>query len=207
MVAKYLVRTVEDPSDDEACEQMILARRMRVSDSAMPASIFPRHVVPGVGTYQESPRAVYPSDHALVPHGFSVILNAPAVFFRFTAVASPRRHLKAADAWGADVSGAKDADAVSILADRIAWFMERLGVPNGLHAVGYTSSDIPALVAGTLPQHRVTTLSPRVAIDRHRPSRGRTKVMTKSNARISPADASVPHHPLMPNPLNTAGPR
>ena len=44
-----------------------------------------------------------------------------------------------------------------------SWFMQRLEVPNGLKAVGYTSSDIPALVAGTLPQHRVTKLSPRPA--------------------------------------------
>jgi hydroxyacid-oxoacid transhydrogenase len=39
--------------------------------------------------------------------------------------------------------------------------MQRLKVPNGLHEVGYGSGDIPALVEGTLPQHRVTKLSPR----------------------------------------------
>ena len=41
--------------------------------------------------------------------------------------------------------------------------MQQLHVPNGLRAVGYSSSDIPALVEGTLPQHRVTKLSPRPA--------------------------------------------
>ena len=41
--------------------------------------------------------------------------------------------------------------------------MQLLEVPNGLSAVGYSREDIPALVRGTLPQHRVTKLSPRPA--------------------------------------------
>ena len=41
--------------------------------------------------------------------------------------------------------------------------MQRLKVPNGLRSVGYTKADIPALVQGTLPQARVTKLSPRPA--------------------------------------------
>jgi hydroxyacid-oxoacid transhydrogenase len=104
----------------------------------------------------------YVSDHALVPHGFSVILNAPAVF-RYTASANPERHLEAAHALGVDVSRCQAADAGRILSDRITWFMQRLKTPNGLREIGYTSADIPALVEGTLPQHRVTKLSPRPA--------------------------------------------
>jgi hydroxyacid-oxoacid transhydrogenase len=104
----------------------------------------------------------YDADHAIVPHGVSVILNAPAVF-RFTAMCGPDRHLEAAAALGANIGGVRKEDAGIVLAERIAWFMQRLRVPNGLAAIGYTSSDIPALVEGTLPQHRVTKLSPRPA--------------------------------------------
>ena len=104
----------------------------------------------------------YAIDYPLVPHGFAVIVNSPAVF-RFTAPTCPQRHLRATEVLGADCSGAKDEDAGAILADRIVSLMRQLGAPNGLSALGYDRQHIPALVEGTLPQHRVTKLSPRAA--------------------------------------------
>ena len=102
----------------------------------------------------------YGSDHPIIPHGMSVILNAPAVF-RFTAPANPEKHLYAARLMGVDVSNANPQEAGELLARAIVDLMRRTGLPNGLSAVGFGPDDVPRLVAGTLPQHRVTKLSPR----------------------------------------------
>jgi hydroxyacid-oxoacid transhydrogenase len=104
----------------------------------------------------------YPSARPLVPHGMSVILNAPAVF-RFTAPADPERHLRAAALLGADTRGAAAEDAGELIATTLIALIRRIGLPNGLAALGYGEADLDALVAGTLPQHRVTRLSPRPA--------------------------------------------
>ena len=163
MVAQFLLRAVEDPSDDEARANMLLAASYAGVGFGNAGVHLPHGMSYPVSGLVKSYRAPgYLTDHPLVPHGVSVILNAPAVF-RFTASANPARHLQAAEALGADVSRAAADDAGRILADRITWYMQRLKVPNGLRDIGYASADIPALVEGTLPQHRVTKLSPRPA--------------------------------------------
>lgn len=163
MVARYLVRAVEDPSDDEARAQMVLAASYAGVGFGNAGVHLPHGMSYPVSGMVKSYRAPgYGPGHPLVPHGFSVILNAPAVF-RYTAAANPQRHLEAAEALGADVARARPEDAGRILSDRITWFMCRLKTPNGLREVGYTNQDIPALVEGTLPQHRVTKLAPRPA--------------------------------------------
>ena len=111
----------------------------------------------------------------LVPHGLSVTITAPEVF-KFTASACPDRHLKGAEALGADTRGIKRDDAglflsgtsfskilkvTGLFLDVVRKYMYDLGVPDGLGAMGYSNSDVEQLVKGTLPQERVTKLSPR----------------------------------------------
>ena len=163
LVNQFLVRAVEDPEDAEARANMLLAASYAGIGVGNAGVHLPHGMSYPVSGHVRDYRAPgYGVDHPLVPHGVSVILNAPAVF-RFTAASDPGRHLAAAQALGADDKRRQSADAGEILADRITWFMQRLNVPNGLRAVGYTIADIPALVEGTLPQHRVTKLSPRPA--------------------------------------------
>jgi hydroxyacid-oxoacid transhydrogenase len=163
IVNEFLLRAVADTSDDEARGQMLLAAAMAGIGFGNAGVHLPHGMsYPVAGLVRGFQPTGYRVDHPMVPHGISVILNTPAVV-RFTAPACPERHLRAAQALGADVSRTSPADAGKILVERVIVFMKQLKMPNGLAAVGYTAADIPALVQGTLPQHRVTKLSPRPA--------------------------------------------
>ena len=163
MVAANLRRAVKDGNDDEARSNMLMASAYAGVGFGNAGVHLPHGMsYPVAGMVRDFMPDGYDVGHPIVPHGMSVILNAPAVF-RFTAEANPGRHLKAAAALGADTEGAAEADAGLILANCIIDYMRDLGMPNGLCAVGFDESDIPALVEGTLPQHRVTKLSPRPA--------------------------------------------
>jgi hydroxyacid-oxoacid transhydrogenase len=163
MLAANLGRAVDDPADEEARGQMLLASAFAGIGFGNAGVHLPHGMsYPVSGMVRSFVPDGYPADHPLVPHGMSVILNAPAVF-RWTAAADPERHLAAARLLGAETRGAAPEDAGEILAGEVIRIMRRVGMPNGLAAVGFGEADVPALVEGTLPQHRVTKLSPRPA--------------------------------------------
>ena len=166
LMAEFLPRAVADTSDDDARQQMLLAAAIAGIGFGNAGVHLPHGMsYPVAGMCKSFTPPGYSVDHPLVPHGISVILNTAAVV-RFTAGSNPARHLEAARALGADISDADPRDgnqAGQILADRVLHFMKTLGMPNGLAAVGYNDADVPRLVEGTLPQHRVTKLAPREA--------------------------------------------
>jgi hydroxyacid-oxoacid transhydrogenase len=162
-VAQNLVRAVEDPDDDEARSAMLLAATFAGIGFGNAGVHLPHGMsYPVSGMVRDYVAEGYPADHPIIPHGMSVILHAPAVF-RFTAAANPERHLYAASLMGVDVSAARPEEAGDLVADSIVALMKKTGMPNGLKAVGFVPDDVDQLVAGTLPQHRVTKLSPRPA--------------------------------------------
>ena len=104
MVARYLVRSMTDPSDDEAHGAMLLAATFAGIGFGNAGVHLPHGMsYPVSGMVRDFVPAGYRTRRPLIPHGMSVILNSPAVF-RFTAPADPQRHLEAARLMGADVA-------------------------------------------------------------------------------------------------------
>lgn len=161
MVAANIVRVVEDASDDEARGQMLLASTYAGIGFGNAGVHLPHAMsYPIAGMVRDYHPSGYPDDHPMVPHGLAVLMTAPSVF-QFTAPGDPERHLRIARLMGADTAGARLNEAGDILAAATIGLMQRTGMPNGLAALGYTPADVPQMVAGTLPQQRLTKLSPR----------------------------------------------
>lgn len=91
-----------------------------------------------------------------MPHGFSVIVTAPAAF-RFTYEAMPEKHHEAAERLtGGPVDPGPDA-----LPDALLTLMRDVGAPLDIETLCYAEADLPALVAGAEQQQRLLVLAPR----------------------------------------------
>jgi alcohol dehydrogenase class IV len=156
---RYLRRAVADGSDLEARGHMMLAATMAgVGFGSAGVHIPHSCAYPIAGLKHEfRPGEGYPDDHPFVPHGWSVILTAPAAF-RFTYEAMPSRHDEVCALLCGRATPERGPDVLpSLLRD----LMRDVGAPSGVAEVGYGEEDIPALVEGALKQQRLLSVAPR----------------------------------------------
>jgi alcohol dehydrogenase class IV len=160
-VGRFLVRAVDDASDNEARTEMMYAAMLagiafNASGCHLPHGL--SYAVSGLAKDWHVPG--YPEGKSLVPHGMAVVLNNPSVW-RYTAACSPDRHLNAARSLGADARGASAADSGEVLAQRVVQLMRATSMPNGLKALGFDASHLDALATGAEPQYRVIKNAPK----------------------------------------------
>ncbi len=154
LIGENLVRAVRDPDDFVAREQLSFAGLLAGIGFGTAGCNLPHGMSYAVsGLVKDYYAEGWPRDHALVPHGFAVIVNSPAVF-RHMGPTHPGRHLRAAQALGVDTEG-DNRQPGEILAAGVVDIMRAIGAPNGLSGVGYTADDIDALTEKGWPQRRV----------------------------------------------------
>ncbi|HEX3284113.1 MAG TPA: hydroxyacid-oxoacid transhydrogenase [Mycobacterium sp.] len=160
LLGEYLERAVNDASDREAREQTMWAATLAGIAFGNAGVHIPHAMAYAVaGQVRGFHPDGYPGSEPMVPHGMSVILNAPSAF-RVTATTDPQRHIEAAGYLGADVSGAGPDDAGAVLAEDLVRIMRAVGMPNGLAAVGYAEADRTKLADGAWPQQRLLQNAP-----------------------------------------------
>jgi hydroxyacid-oxoacid transhydrogenase len=157
---RFFERAVRDAGDAEAREALAWAAALAGIAFGNAGVHLPHGMSYAVAGLVRDYRAPgYPQDDPMVPHGVSVVVNAPAVF-RLTAGACPERHLEAAARLGAEVRGAAPGDAGEILAGRLIGLMRAAGVPGGVAALGYGEGDVEALAERASLQERLTANAP-----------------------------------------------
>jgi alcohol dehydrogenase class IV len=157
--ARHLARAATDPTDDEARESMMWAATLAGIAFGNSGVHVPHGMGYAVAGLVKAYRAAgYPDDHALVPHGLSVVLTTPSVVRSFAKVA-PERHLEAAHALG--LTKTAPGEAGDALAEELLRLMKATGQPTRLTEVGYGNGDVETLVQVTLMQRRLLENAPR----------------------------------------------
>jgi alcohol dehydrogenase class IV len=157
---KYLRRAMENGQDVEARSAMAIGASISEVDFGSAGVHIPHscsYPISGL-KHEYQPPTGYPQDHKLVPHGWSVIVTAPAAF-RFTYQANPERHREVAEFLSGQTIEEK-ADE-NRLPEIIIRLMKDVGAPRGIREFGYNEDDIDDLVEGTVKQQRLLVGTPR----------------------------------------------
>jgi alcohol dehydrogenase class IV len=160
LLGAHLVAAVADAADDDAREAVMYAATLAGIGFGNAGVHIPHGMAYAVaGLVRDFLPPGYDADHAMVPHGMSVIVSAPAVA-RFTAFADPERHRVAARLLGAEgiIADDESGDALAAILTRL---MRATRMPNGLRDLGYAEADVPALVEGAFAQQRLLANAPR----------------------------------------------
>jgi alcohol dehydrogenase class IV len=166
LTGAYIERAVSDASDREARDRMMWAATLAGIAFGNAGVHLPHGMAYSVAGLVKDFRAPdYPPEEPMVPHGMSVIVNAPSVF-RFTSPACPDRHLHGARLLGAQAPDAAPEDAGEALAQHLIRLMRSAGIPNGIGGVGYGKGDLPALAQGAFAQQRLIKNAPRPVDER-----------------------------------------
>ncbi len=157
LLGQYMQRAIADATDTEARDNMMYAATLAGIAFGNAGCHVPHGMSYSVaGLVKDFHPEGYPGEEAMVPHGMSVIVNAPSVF-RFNAPACPERHIHGAACLGADVRDAAPEDAGEVVAKQLIAMMKASGIPNGIGGVGYREQDLEALTTGAWAQQRLIT--------------------------------------------------
>lgn len=159
LIANSLRTAVAEGADARARSEMMLAATLAGMGFGNAGVHIPHaNGYPIAGMVRDYRPANYPPQEAMVPHGESVSLTAPAAF-RFTFEASPQRHLEAARLL--DPALERLDDPAEQLPTALVRLMRDIGIPNGIAAVGYGEGDVDDLVPGTMKQQRLLATCPK----------------------------------------------
>lgn len=163
IVGKYLVRGVADASDSQARENLMWGATLAGMAFGNSGTHLP-HAMSYAVTHLMKHIATdgYNVEPPFVPHGFSVVVNAPAIL-TYLADAAPLRHLQAGEFLGADVAGATPDDAGEIVSRRVIELMRAASAPNGLSGVGFEPDDVKAMAKSSIRQSRAIANAPKIA--------------------------------------------
>jgi hydroxyacid-oxoacid transhydrogenase len=155
---EYLRRAVENGEDVEARGAMMLGASLAgVGFGSAGVHIPHACAYPIAGLRHEYEPPGYPKDHGFVPHGWSVIVTAPAAF-RFTYPSAPERHRRVAELLSGQSIEKPDENT---LPEVLIQLMQDVGAPRGVRELGYDEGDIEDLVDGATKQQRLLVGAPR----------------------------------------------
>lgn len=160
LAGKYFERAVIDANDTEAREKLAWAATLAGVAFGNAGVHLPHAMSYSVsGLVRDFRCPDYPQQSPLVPHGISVIVNAPSVF-RYLSRVCPQRLRQAAMALGIEANNAIDSDLGELVAQKILRWMKLARVPMGLYQIGYHHGDLGALTEGAFAQQRLVNNAP-----------------------------------------------